>query len=571
MRVQTFLTLLAAVVAATMLCPQSPSLGKGNDGLIVHEWGTFTTLQDEDGRELSGINIDDEPVPRFVHDVNPALLASPVLTSTHWEYRMKGAPRAHPLVTMRLETPVIYFYPPKGVTEPFPIDVNVKFRGGWLTQFYPHAVFSAPQLETGSFDFGKLTPETVGSLTWNDLQVGTKADGPKTDERVWLAPRKVGAANVTNTDGESEKYLFYRGVGNLKAPLRITMDSSSHKLSVYGNFGPVLLGKATASVPPLWVTQVRQDGAMAYRRIDGFTVSGDQKQVLGKGSCRFEATDFSRQNRPKLEAEMHAALVEDGLYADEATALLSTWQWSYFESAGLRVFYMVPRQWTDFYLPLAISGNPQTERVMVGRIELVSDEQRDLLGKLRKSEISDGTWVEQLKSSPARDRFLAGRSDFGNLGIPVPADYQLYLKLGRFRNALVTAEESRQPSASLTKFINTYGLHPFRVAGRTPPKEAGPKDPPEAALPVGNWNIEFSNGVTEMCGIGNGGESTVVEPRRRSNGMAEVQGGSVVITFQDDRIERWNPVGKRFVVEHWFPGSGFPTAAPILGFAERAE
>jgi len=55
---------------------------------------------------------------------------------------MKGAPRAHPLVTMRLETPVIYFYyPPKGMTEPFPVDVNVKFRGGWLTQFYPHAVF----------------------------------------------------------------------------------------------------------------------------------------------------------------------------------------------------------------------------------------------------------------------------------------------------------------------------------------------------------------------------------------------------------------------------------------------
>jgi hypothetical protein len=50
-------------------------------------------------------------------------------------------------MTMRLETPVIYFYPPKGVTEPFPVDVSVKFRGGWLTQFYPHAAFSAPQMK----------------------------------------------------------------------------------------------------------------------------------------------------------------------------------------------------------------------------------------------------------------------------------------------------------------------------------------------------------------------------------------------------------------------------------------
>jgi len=61
MRRRYLLTLLAALGAATMFTPQSPSLWKGNDGLVVHEWGTFTTLQDDEGRELSGINIDDEP------------------------------------------------------------------------------------------------------------------------------------------------------------------------------------------------------------------------------------------------------------------------------------------------------------------------------------------------------------------------------------------------------------------------------------------------------------------------------------------------------------------------------
>jgi hypothetical protein len=40
------------------------------------------------------------------------------------------------------------------------------------------------------------------------------------------------------------------------------------------------------------------------------------------------------------------------------------------------------------------------------------------------------------------------------------------MKMGRFRNALVVAEEARQPSKSLTKFIDTYGLHPFRIAKR---------------------------------------------------------------------------------------------------------
>src|SRR5258708_2293194 len=77
--------------------------------------------------------------------------------------------------------------------------------------------------------------------------------------------------------------------------------------------------------------------------------------------------------------------------------------------------------------------------------------------------------------------------------------------------------------------------------GDVPAKEAGLGSSPEAALPVGKWNVEFTNGVAEMCWIGNGGESTVEEPRRGSNGMAVVKGTSVVITFNDDRVERWTP------------------------------
>jgi hypothetical protein len=91
----------------------------------------------------------------------------------------------------------------------------------------------------------------------------------------------------------------------------------------------------------------------------------------------------------------------------------------------------------------------------------------------------------------------------------------------------------------------------------------------EAVLPVGTWRVEFSNGVIEECRIGNGGESSVEEPRRRSNGMAVVKSDSVVITFNDDRVERWTSVGKRLVVEHWFPGSRYPTAPPVLGIADR--
>jgi hypothetical protein len=42
-------------------------------------------------------------------------------------------------VTLRLETPVLYFYPQRGFALEQSIDVRVRFNGGWLTEFYPAA------------------------------------------------------------------------------------------------------------------------------------------------------------------------------------------------------------------------------------------------------------------------------------------------------------------------------------------------------------------------------------------------------------------------------------------------
>ena len=113
--------------------------------------------------------------------------------------------------------------------------------------------------------------------------------------------------------------------------------------------------------------------------------------------------------------------------------------------------------------------------------------------------------------------------------------------------------------------------------GDVPAKD---NNPPEAALLVGKWSVEFTNGVKEVCDIftfDGDGHATVEEPRRRSRGRVVLQDGSVVMIFNDDRVERWTPIGKRFVVEHWFPGSvlpianpvRLPTATPVLGIAER--
>ena len=104
---------------------------------------------------------------------------------------------------------------------------------------------------------------------------------------------------------------------------------------------------------------------------------------------------------------------------------------------------------------------------------------------------------------------------------------------------------------------------PFVAAGDPPP-------PVTDGLPTGKWQVEFANGVIEVCAFDDN-QATEVEPLRSSNGKATIKNGAVVIAFEDDRTERWTKVGKRWVVEHWCPSSAFPCGKPVLGIAEKSQ
>jgi hypothetical protein len=87
-------------------------------------------------------------------------------------------------------------------------------------------------------------------------------------------------------------------------------------------------------------------------------------------------------------------------------------------------------------------------------------------------------------------------------------------------------------------------------------------------VPAGRWNVEFTNGVKEVCEVRKDRTASVTEPARTSTAKVEVNDGSVLFLYEDDRVERWTPVGKRMVVEHWHPGAPFPSGTPVLGIAE---
>jgi hypothetical protein len=89
---------------------------------------------------------------------------------------------------------------------------------------------------------------------------------------------------------------------------------------------------------------------------------------------------------------------------------------------------------------------------------------------------------------------------------------------------------------------------------------------------VGQWTIEFANGVVETSDLVKEGTAKVTERMRSCPGkVRDAKNGVVVLAFDDDRLERWTKVGQRMVVEHWGSSDRFPGGTPILGIAVRAS
>jgi hypothetical protein len=82
-----------------------------NDEFVVHEWGTFTSIAGTDSQTVEWTPYrGGAELPRFVYG---------------GKHNARG--------TVRMETPVIYFYSPKELT----CTVKVNFPQGEITEYYP--------------------------------------------------------------------------------------------------------------------------------------------------------------------------------------------------------------------------------------------------------------------------------------------------------------------------------------------------------------------------------------------------------------------------------------------------
>jgi len=360
--------------AALMALAVSLHLAASNprDEFIAHEWGTFTSVQGADGIQIQWNPLIRTDLPGFIYNRSVNRGSFPA-SYQFVSYEGKAGPGVMPSF-VRMETPVIYFYSDKERTA----DVRVQFPLGRITEWYPQATRIAPYIAK---EKSEAQQAARSFLEWNGVKIlprDTKeisADKlireSSKGESHYYAARETdanllrAASPYARTGTEYERDLFYRGVGYLKAPLTLTLS---------GNENDLQLSTAAETLTDLFVLTVH-NGMARYQRVD--QVTPKEARAVKLAAKTFAPLSEVREN---IMREMAAALVKQGLYTKEAQAMVNTWKDQWFAEEGTRVFYLMPRSWTDSTLPLEISPRPNgVARVMVGRAELITPSmERDL-------------------------------------------------------------------------------------------------------------------------------------------------------------------------------------------------
>jgi hypothetical protein len=301
--------------------------------LTAHEWGTFTSIAGVDGSAMEWSPLSGSTdLPAFVeHFRDPG-----------FKLGLRG--------TVRMETPVLYFYSSKEET----VSVTVAFANGVITEWYPHASRVEPA--------GNLYAEVLhkagasGSISWDriNLSRNDRPDFPVGDRNNhYFAARMTSSTplRVTTASGEQqEKFLFYRGVSTFSVPLSATLSTE----------GKVRIKNLGDHEIPTTVLFERRGEKVSY------CIGGPLQEEVTLDPPELASTI------DELGRDLEGILVAQGLYQDEAHAMVETWRDSWFEE-GSRLLYIVPPAFINEVLPLSIKPAPaQTVRVFVGRLELVT-------------------------------------------------------------------------------------------------------------------------------------------------------------------------------------------------------
>jgi hypothetical protein len=321
-----------------------------NPDLTAHEWGTFTSVAGSDGLAVKWSTLrGSADLPSFVDHLNGA--------------QFKAGLRGR----VRMETPVLYFYSPHETT----VSVKVKFSKGVITEWYPQASHVDPDPRNFIEPDALFHSRRSGSIEWDSVTVspnlGTSfprgSQSGDDEANQYYAARETSAAPLVvkthagneldkgqHEKAQQEKFLFYRGVSTSSPPISATVSPQ----------GQVQIKNLSPEEIPNVILFERRGDKLGYRL--GGALPSEMKLDPPELTATFES----------LGRDLQDVLTSQGLYPDEAHAMIETWRQSWFEE-GSRLFYIVPGGFLRSILPLSISPAPaQTVRVFVGRMELVT-------------------------------------------------------------------------------------------------------------------------------------------------------------------------------------------------------
>ncbi len=345
---------------------------QANGQLIVHEWGTFTSLVDSNGRPQNGMYNDDEVLPDFVHNFGDANWPKGILTSLFLNQNMNSHRKQCPgnpkipcdfllgqKITQKMETPIVYFY----ADEPQQIQFDVSFPNGIISQSYPMPQTTRPYALPGV----KLK-NGFASYRIDVLQNTNQQPPPVTADNIYSHARKT-QSNLIQLGNEVEKFIFYRGLGEFRTELHITSRKGHLQLQNQGK----------QNIPAAFL--IYTDGATRGDFISLNTISLNQSIHIS--AERIEKLKLTTKNQNQFLAEAKAQLLAhlkyQGLFHDEAEAMINTWEHGYFQTPGLRVLYVLNAHEVEAILPAKITPNPnEFHRAFVGRLEILLDTDEEI-------------------------------------------------------------------------------------------------------------------------------------------------------------------------------------------------
>ncbi len=355
----------------------------------AHEWGTFTSVVGSDGITQTGLYHEDEPLPDFVHGFGelraelppppPPFRPPPHLPPSNPKPPCRNVKVCFDLndleqnaITQKMETPVIYFYSSDSTRQQ--VEVDVAFPEGIITETFPGPVQTFPTFNDPHVIANGKTKFSVDILSTKTGAVPFVQAG-----NIYGHARAVNS-NVVTSGAETEKFIFYRGLGRFQPRISITSRN-----------GALLISELAAARPQAAVLiHVDQSGHGQLLAVDSVknkdyvTVSARRIADLKNHATTSPFIIRGEQARGKLVDE----LVTSGLFRDEALAMVNTWENGYLKVPGLRLLYILPQAEVDDILPLSFSPAPTNlVRSFVARMEILLDtEEARILEEIRAAQ-----------------------------------------------------------------------------------------------------------------------------------------------------------------------------------------